>query len=453
MKTLHLTNMFHPCSGGIHTFYRALLQAAAPAQQVRLVVPWESDGVEDVNDNARIYYVRAPRHVFIDPRYRVVLPHRFVLPYRGAVQQILRREQPDLVEICDKYSFVYLASCLRKGWLPGVNRPAVVGLTCERMDDNVRQFLHPGKLGERFSRYYMRRAYLPMFDFHIAISEYTAAELIAANNSHTIHRREVWVCPLGVDSARFQPSPHRKMLRRELLNEIRGGDFTRLLLYAGRLSLEKNLRLLAETMAALGGDPRHDYRLLLAGDGPQRGRLQSELQTIAPGRAHFLGHLSNREELADLFAAADAFLHPNPREPFGITPLEAMAAGLPLVAPNQGGVLSLANQANAWLAKPTGADFARAVREVFEHPESRISRCGLARKTAESLDWNRVTTEYFALYGRLRNRFQQWQLGRAAAARPGAGYPSLAAHVETQPGQAARLVYARNDLFRHAAPS
>ena len=451
MKTLHLTNMFHPSSGGVHTFYRALLKAASPENQVRLVVPWESDGVEDVNDHARIYHVRAPHHVFVDPRYRVVLPHRFLLPYRSTVQKILQREQPDLVEICDKYSFVYLGSCLRKGWMRGVRRPAVVGLTSERMDDNVKQFLCRGKLGERFSRYYMHRVYLPMFDFHIAISEYTAAELIAANEGHTMHRREVWVCPMGVDAARFRPSPQRKMLRRERIAEVAGNESTRLLLYTGRLSLEKNLPLLVETMTSLCGDSRHDYRLLVAGDGPERGRLETEMERAAPGRAHFLGHVSDREELAELFAAADAFLHPNPREPFGIAPLEAMASGLPLVAPSQGGVLSFANQANAWLAKPRGEDFARAVRDIFEHPQSRASRCALARRTAEGLGWDRVTAEYFALYDRLHNRFRQWQLGQNAAARPTTSHVSRADYAGTRAGQTARLVYAWNDVFRHTA--
>ena len=451
MKTLHVTNMFHPNSGGVHTFYRALLGAATAAHEVRLVVPWESDGVEEVNDYAKIYHVRAPRHVFVDPRYRVVLPHRFLLPYRTAIQKILRSEQPDLVEICDKYSFVYLGSCLRKGWMPGVKRPAVVGLTCERMDDNVKQFLCQGKLGERFSRYYMHRVYLPMFDFHIAISEYTAAELIAANEGHNMHRREVWVCPLGVDAARFRPSPHHKMLRREMSSEVGGGPSTRLLLYAGRLSAEKNLSLLVETMASLRNESRHDYRLLIAGDGPERGRLETEMEKTAPRHVHFLGHVSDREELADLFAAADVFLHPNPREPFGIAPLEAMASGLPLVAPREGGVLSFANQANAWLANPNGDDFARAVTELFEHADSRESRRGLARKTAENLGWDRVTAEYFALYAGLHSRFRRWQLGQDAAAQPGTSHASLADFGATPTEQKARLVYSWNDVFRHAA--
>jgi hypothetical protein len=130
-----------------------------------------------------------------------------------------------------------------------------------------------------------------------------------------------------------------------------------------------------------------------------------------------------------------------------------MAAGLPPVAPNQGSVLSFANQPTAWLANPTGEDFARAVREVFAHPQSRASCCDLARKTAESLCWDRVTAEYFALYDKLHGRFRQWQLGQDISERPETGDSSRAAVGGTQIGRAARLAYAWNDVFRPAASS
>ena len=57
---------------------------------------------------------------------------------------MLDREQPDLVEICDKYSLCYFAGLVRK---LRRRRPALVGLTCERMDDNVRAFLSRSTLG------------------------------------------------------------------------------------------------------------------------------------------------------------------------------------------------------------------------------------------------------------------------------------------------------------------
>ena len=65
-----------------------------------------------------------------------------------------------------------------------------------------------------------------------------------------------------------------------------------------------------------------------------------------------MGNVRDRAELAKYYASADVFVHPNPREPFGIGPLEAMASRVPVVSPSAGGVLSYANPTNAWLAEP-----------------------------------------------------------------------------------------------------
>jgi glycosyltransferase involved in cell wall biosynthesis len=93
----------------------------------------------------------------------------------------------------------------------------------------------------------------------------------------------------------------------------------------------------------------------------------------------------------------DAFVHPNPHEPFGITPLEAMASGLPLVAPRAGGVLSYANDDNAWLCHPTAEAFAAAVHSIFGSDREKRRRVQLARITAEQHDWSEIAGRYFNL--------------------------------------------------------
>ncbi|HXA50420.1 MAG TPA: hypothetical protein VNV86_08965, partial [Candidatus Acidoferrum sp.] len=141
MKTLHLTNCWHPESGGIATFYRELLrQAERERRPIRLVVPDAEDGVEDLGDYGRIYRVRARPSPF-SPGYRMMMPQSYLHP-RGRVRQILAEERPDLVECCDKYTLNYMAGLLRRGWL-GIPdyRPAVVGITCERMDENMAGYL------------------------------------------------------------------------------------------------------------------------------------------------------------------------------------------------------------------------------------------------------------------------------------------------------------------------
>ena len=145
IKTLHITNAYHQNSGGISTFYCALLAAANEEWRLlRLVVPGQETKVEEFGAYGRIYHVRAPQAPFFDRRYRLLLPTTYLPLSRGQVLNILREEQPDLVEICDKYSVAWLAGLLRRRWLKGLPRPVLVGMSCERMDDNVGAFLTPG---------------------------------------------------------------------------------------------------------------------------------------------------------------------------------------------------------------------------------------------------------------------------------------------------------------------
>src|ERR1700680_4845610 len=97
---------------------------------------------------------------------------------------------------------------------------------------------------------------------------------------------------------------------------------------------------------------------------------------------------ADRERLADIFANCDALIHPNPREPFGIAPLEAMASGLPVVAPISGGVLSYANEHNSWLAEASGESFAKSVRQIFHDESGRQSKISRAIDTAGEFSWS-----------------------------------------------------------------
>jgi hypothetical protein len=142
IKTLHVTNSYHPTSGGIGSFYLALLECANRlGRPMRLVVPADHDHVEELGSFGRIYYVKAPRSPIFDRRYRLILPHTFLPPKANGLREILRIERPELVEISDKYSLCWLAGALRKAWIPGVPRPTLVGVSCERMDDSLRTYI------------------------------------------------------------------------------------------------------------------------------------------------------------------------------------------------------------------------------------------------------------------------------------------------------------------------
>ena len=400
LKTLHLTNSWHETSGGIATFYRALMAAAnRRGHQIRLVVPGETDRVEDVGEFAKIYHVNSPRSRF-NREYRTMYPSQYLS--RGSrLHQILAAERPNLVEICDKYTLNYLGVLLRRNLLPALDfRPVVLGLSCERMDDNFRAYVGHLPFSREFCAVYMKWIYFPFFDHHIANSEYTAEELRAASHGQMV-ARNIWIEPMGVDFEHFSPQRRSRERREPLLQRAGGNDETVLLLYAGRLAPEKHLSTLFELIARLAASEMRDYRLLVAGDGIERARWEASCRQNAPGRVAFLGHIKNPDSLADLFANADIFVHPNPHEPFGIAPLEAMASGLPLVAPDRGGVTSYANAGNAWIAPANVGSFAAAIDELLANESERRRRSDAALETATRFRWDRVASSFLDRYAAL----------------------------------------------------
>jgi glycosyltransferase involved in cell wall biosynthesis len=310
------------------------------------------------------------------------------------------------VEVCDKYSLFYLAGLIRKGWTCGLRRPVLVGLSCERLDDNVASFVGLGRLGRTISSWYMKRIYIPQFDHHVANSQYTAAELKRQTRKHP---RSVRVLPMGVDIDRFGPHRRSAAARQALLNRIAGNDDSRILVYGGRLSSEKNVGLLPALLQELMISGRRDYRLVIAGTGPLADALAGECASRAPARSTFLSHLS-RDDMADVLANADVFIHPNPREPFGIAPLEAMASGLPLVAPTTGGVLTYASDETAWLAPPEPESFARCVQQIFADAAARARKTARALAVAHEYRWERVAGQFFQTYEQLVRMSAGWPL-------------------------------------------
>ncbi len=428
IKSVHITNYYHKNSGGISTAYNKLLEAANRRQRyVRLIVPGEKTEVEEVGEFGRIYYVKAGRSPIFDNRYRIMMPVNSYILDKSPIKQILREEQPDMIEIGEKYTLSLMAGLIRKGVMNiSPKRPMLVHLSCERMDDNVGAFISGGKIAKRFSREFIRNYVFPMFDFHLTNSDYTAAELFSAVSSEqnpqssnrlinlccrflhspkTPISERIFVNQCGVDNKTFSISRKNTEVRRQICQESGLPETARILLYAGRLSPEKNVALLPEIMELLVKEHNHDFRLLIAGAGPSSEFLANAFNKAAKGKVKMLGHLNGTEKIADLFANCDAFVHPNPREPFGITPLEAMASGLPVVAPNSGGVLSYANSENAWLAKPEAEHFAAAITDIFSDETMRNGKILRALETSGKYSWEHSTDALFGLYDKMHLEF------------------------------------------------
>lgn len=424
LKSVHITNYYHRNSGGISTSFNNLMSAAERLRRhVTVIVPGEERLDEKVNEFATLRWIPAKKSPIFDRRYRLIMPWQY-MPSESELREILLEESPDMIEVTDKYTLSMMGPMIRIGKFKQIGRPMLVHFSAERMDDNIGAFLSKGNFGESLARVVMANYLLPGFDFHIANSSYTAEEFRKALrwiDSPVKHRlmKKTWrffaaprtnplerirICPRGVDAEIFGTHRRDVAKREELLRSVGGNGDSVILLYAGRLSPEKNIGLLSETIALLAGESI-DYRLIVAGAGPLEDSFRVSANAVMPKKVTMLGHV-DKLRLAELYANADVFVHPNPREPFGIAPLEAMASGVATVAPRSGGILSYANDDNAWLTSPDAESFAAAIRNVIADPHERKRRVDNAVATAKENSRERSTDNLFATYDSMYEDFR-----------------------------------------------
>lgn len=151
--------------------------------------------------------------------------------------------------------------------------------------------------------------------------------------------------PRGVDLALFDPRRRSDALRARWCVDQRGGKQSgadtsvdkQILLYVGRVSWEKNLRLLVQAYRQMDHTRCH---LVIVGHGPAYDEVKQALSDVP---VTMTGYLSG-EELATAYASADLFAFPSYTETFGQVVLEAMASGLPVVGLYAEGVRDLVQQ-------------------------------------------------------------------------------------------------------------
>ncbi|MFG3656465.1 glycosyltransferase family 4 protein [Streptomyces sp. NPDC047706] len=199
--------------------------------------------------------------------------------------------------------------------------------------------------------------------------------------AHGVPRVHLW--QRGVDTARFRPELRDEALRRELApnGELIVG-------YVGRLAPEKHVELLSGVCGLPG------VRVVVVGDGPSLPGLAEAL----PG-AVFLGRRTG-DDLARIFASLDVFAHTGPFETFCQTVQEAMASGVPVVAPAAGGPKDLVDHGRTGiLVPPRDADAVRdAVAALAADPALRRSFGTTARATVEGRTWAAIGDQLIVHY-------------------------------------------------------
>lgn len=170
----------------------------------------------------------------------------------------------------------------------------------------------------------------------------TGLSLASATLRYAPRDKPVTVVPYGVDLERFQP-PQRDSARS---GEVVIGS-------VGRLSREKGLDVLLDAFARLPQNGA-SVRLVVAGDGPLRGKLEAQAQRLGiASRVEFRGEVPH-DAVPDVLAELDIFVMPSRAEGFGVAALEASAMELPVVASRIHGIPDVVRDGRTGLLVPPG---------------------------------------------------------------------------------------------------
>lgn len=191
---------------------------------------------------------------------------------------------------------------------------------------------------------------------------------------------DISVVPTGVDLERFKTS----------LGAKKGGN-AKTIVFVGRLHPVKGVQYLIEAMAIVHRE-MSEVELVIVGDGIERSRLEELADKLdLHGNIQFAGQVP-QERVPSIMHRADAFVLPSLSESFGIVNLEAMAAGLPIIATKVGGIPEIVNEGvNGYLVNAKRPDeIADRILMLLRNDEVREKISVNNREKAEMFTWGRV---------------------------------------------------------------
>ncbi len=387
------TNNFRPLVNGLATSVETFAQDFKRAgHRVTVVAPRYAEGHRDDGDVIRVPGLRAPTH------------HAYVLPvpfWPGVRRAVLAR---NLDVYHAQHPFLLGAAAGR--WARATGRPLV--FTYHTRYDRYAHYV-PGparaiaRLAVRGALRYARAA-----DLVVAPAPSVARELGALGV-----RVPIEVIPTGVALPAIPPEGAR-CVRRAELGLPAGGPVC---LSVGRLAREKNQAFLLRAFRLTLCDVP-TARLVLVGDGDDRPRLERLAGDLGiRARVDFIGALP-RARVTDYALAADLFLFPSTSETQGLAALEALGAGLPVIAvASEAAADLLADESAGILCPEDPGAYAGCVAALWAAPARRAMMAEAAREIAARFAPEASAARLLRLYG---------ELVRARRPRPagvGALYP------------------------------
>jgi alpha-1,6-mannosyltransferase len=390
VKICDVTQFYSPVSGGVKRYLHEkmdYIDSHAPRHEHILIVPGAKTSLK-ANGRSRVYTIRSPV-VSRTAQYRALLNLR-------AVEEILERERPDVIESGDPYQLGWKA--LKVGRALHV---PVVGFYHSHFPEAYvrRSATLLGKTAThrvmKLSRAYVRKLY-----------NQHAATVVASEPLGRVLRdwgvHNVRVVSLGVNTETFRPERSGAEVIRRSLGVTSSQT---LLLYVGRLSKEKNTATLFRAFKTLLRRRPNEFHLLVIGDGPDRTQLR-KLQ-VRTDKLSWIRYCGEPSELAGFYRAADLFVHPGVQETFGLAALESQACGTPVVG-IRGSYMDniICHDQESWAVENSPDALANSIEKSSDRKLTVLGR-NAARVARSLYGWPRVFDELFCIYGELRSKYRR----------------------------------------------
>jgi alpha-1,6-mannosyltransferase len=381
VKVCDLTQFYSPLSGGVKRYVHekiAYIDKRSAGDEHVLIVPGPKTEVA-TNGKSRIYSVHSPL-ISRTSRYRALLNLR-------AIEEILERERPDIIESSDPFQIGWKAIAVGRSL-----KIPVVGFYHSHFPEaylrGSTKFL--GRRGTdramKLTRAYVRKLY-NRFEATLVPSE-NLARVLSKWRVRNVRRVR-----LGVNADIFRPVPDDGKATRASLGVA---SDQKLLVYVGRLAGEKNTQTLFGAFELLQRLRPVEFHLLIIGDGPQHNelrQLQRRVQEVS-----WIQYCTESADLARYYRAADLFVHPGTQEVFGLVALESQACGTPVLGIRGSSIERIVfHEHDWWASENTPEALAEAIDEASTKKLSILGES--AARAAESLySWPRVFEELFCIY-------------------------------------------------------
>jgi len=380
VKICDLTQFYSPVSGGVKRYIAekvAYLHRYSPDDEHVLIIPGERDEVRR-EGRSTVHEIKSPL-ISRTSRYRALLR-------LNAVERVLKLEEPDIIESGDPYQMAWKALASGRALrIPAVafyhshfpeaylrSTAKFLGVTATEFTmDLARRYVKT--LYNRFSR-----TLVPSPSLGALITEW------GVGNVENID--------LGVDVEVFRPQPPDATETRDMLGIPREAI---LLLYVGRLAAEKNTRTLFQSFELLQRKLPGRFHLLVTGDGMQRNLVKALQQQT--GAVTWEPYCPDTARLAQIYRAADLFVHPGVQETFGLVTLEAQACGTPVIG-IRGSYMDriIFTDQEGWARENSPEALAQAVIDTGR--PDRFGADALAAKVAVRYSWRHVFDRLFGIY-------------------------------------------------------